>query len=104
MLDPNDGHSGVLEILNRLDKSFALRLRQPSGNLIEQEDARPGRQRTGQFETFSGKQGKTACCGIRMLHHAGDFKGRQSLALSCVATKTAAMRGPGKRVFKDRQI
>ena len=60
VLHPDDGGAGLVHRADRPDQRLGLRVAQPAGDLVEQQDARPHGQRPGQFQALAVEQPQRA--------------------------------------------
>ena len=57
VLDPDDRHAARTDLLDRLDELEHLGFGEPAGDLVEQQHARLGGQRPGEFEPLAVRAG-----------------------------------------------
>ena len=74
VLDPDDGDALASNIADGRDELADLVLGQPACDLVEQQDARAGRQRPGEFQPLALQQGQRAGQRVRLGREAGPFQ------------------------------
>ncbi len=56
VLDPDDRHAAATDLLDQRDQRRAFVLGEAAGDLVEQEQARPGRERAGELQPLAVEQ------------------------------------------------
>ena len=105
VLDEQDAHAALGQLAEQVAELLALRVAQPRGRLVEQEEARPRGQRPGQLEQagLPGGQGVGRPAGQRRQPDQGeDGVGVGTGVGPVVRPATADLRG-GQDVLTDRE-
>src|SRR5438067_5028 len=104
MLHPDDGHPSLPDILHDLNQLGDFGIRQPTGYLIEQEDARLGGEPARQLEPLALKQAETSGWTVRVPREPGllEDPGGNRVALDSGEPTTAI--GGHQQVLENRHV
>ena len=67
VLDPDDRDAGAADVADQIDQRGAFVLREPAGDLVEQEHARLGRERARELEPLAVEKRERAGAPVRLV-------------------------------------
>ncbi len=74
MLDPDHRRALGVHAADNLHHLGDLRIGQPAGHLIEQQQLRPRRERAGEFQPLALQQAEPLGGQVRLAGHVGPFE------------------------------
>ena len=104
VLDPDDGHAGLFDLLDQLDEFDALGLGQAAGDFVEQQKPRRARQGARQFEPFAAEQIERAGAAIGKADEAGALQNVAAGVDDLRFALLAAVDGGDQKIFEHGEV
>src|SRR5262249_39658322 len=93
VLDPDDRHAGAADVADQVDQRGALVLGEPAGDLVEQQDARLGRERARELEPLAVEQRERAGAPVGLVGEPAAADQLDAAGIDLALAVAAAERG-----------
>jgi hypothetical protein len=104
VLDPDDGDAAAAGGAHHLDQLHDLRVGEAAGDLVQQQQPRPRRQRAGQLQALALQQAELAGEPVRLAPQAGPVEHRGGQGEAPLAARASALLGGDQHVLEHGHV